>query len=214
MNDDSRIRVFIVDDHPMIRVGLVAMIDGEHDMVCVGQAGEGNDAVRLIAQATPDVVLMDLVIPNLDGIAVTALLHPRLPSTRFVILTSLVDAGEIDRAIAAGANGYVLKTASAHELVGVIRAAHAGRRMLSPEVSDAMIAQRQNPLPGGDLTPRERELLTLMTQGFNNQDIATELSIAMPTVKFHITNILSKLQANNRTEAVLTALKRKLVRAP
>ena len=131
-----------------------------------------------------------------------------------MILTSLVDPGEVERAIAAGANGYLLKTASAHELVAVVRAAHAGRRTLAPEVTDALIARRQQHPPGDDLTPRERELLRLMTRGMNNQEIAAELSIALPTVKFHITNILSKLQADNRTEAVLTAIKHRIVPAP
>jgi two-component system, NarL family, response regulator LiaR len=210
----ERIRVFIVDDHPMIRAGLAAMIDGESDLVRVGEAAHGQDAVRLIPAAAPDVVLMDLVMPQLDGIAAISLLRPRMPSTKFVVLTSLVDPAEVDRAIAAGANGYLLKNASAQELVAVIRAAHTGRRTLAPEVTDAMIARRQNAAPGADLTPRERELLALMTRGLNNQEIASELGIALPTVKFHITNILGKLHADNRTEAVLTALKHKLVPAP
>lgn len=210
----ERIRVFIVDDHPMVRTGLAAMIDGERELERVGEAAGGAEALRLIPAARPDVVLIDLVMPQMDGIEVTARLRPLLPGTRFVILTSLVDPGEVERAIAAGANGYLLKTASAHELVNVIRAAHAGRRILAPEVTDALIARRQQSTPGSDLTPRERELLKLMTRGMNNQEIAAELSIALPTVKFHITNILSKLQADNRTEAVLTALKHKLVPAP
>ncbi|MDE1950028.1 MAG: response regulator transcription factor [Burkholderiales bacterium] len=210
----ERIRVFVVDDHPMVRTGLAAMIDGESELQRVGEAATGAEALRLVPAAAPDVVLIDLVMPQMDGIEVTSRLRPQLPGTKFVILTSLVDPGEVDRAIAAGANGYLLKTASAHELVNVIRAAHAGRRTLAPEVTDALIARRQQNTPGNDLTPRERELLELMTRGMNNQEIAAELSIALPTVKFHITNILSKLQADNRTEAVLTALKHKIVPAP
>lgn len=208
------IRVFIVDDHPMIRTGLAAMIDGESDLLRVGEAAHGQDAVRLIPAAAPDVVLMDLVMPQMDGVAATAQLRPLLPATRFIILTSLVDPGEAERAFAAGADGYVLKNASAQELVSVIRTAHGGRRTLAPEVTDALIARRQQRPPGGDLTARERELLALMARGLNNQQIVAELGIAMPTVKFHITNILGKLQADNRTEAVLTALKHKLVPAP
>lgn len=210
----ERIRVFVVDDHPMVRTGLAAMIDGESELERVGEAANGAEALRLIPAAAPDVVLIDLVMPQMDGIEVTSRLRPLLPGAKFVILTSLVDPGEVDRAIAAGANGYLLKTASAHELVNVIRAAHAGRRTLAPEVTDALIARRQQSTPGNDLTPRERELLGLMTRGMNNQEISVELSIALPTVKFHITNILSKLQADNRTEAVLTALKHKIVPAP
>lgn len=210
----DRIRVFVVDDHPMIRTGLAAMIDAEPDFERVGEAADGEEALRLAPAAAPDVVLMDLVMPRLDGIAAIAALRPRLPKTRFVVLTSVVDPAEIDRAIDAGATGYVLKNAASHDLVAVIRAAAAGRRTLAPEVTDALIARRQQRAPGADLTQRERELLALMTRGLNNQEIAAELAIAVPTVKFHITNILSKLGVDNRTEAVLLALKHKLVPAP
>lgn len=210
----DKIRVFVVDDHPMIRAGLAAMIDGEDDLLRVGEAGNGLDAVRLIPSAAPDVVLMDLVMPQMDGIAAVSLLRPQMPSTRFVILTSLVEPQEVERAIEAGANSYVLKNASAHELVAVIRAAHAGRRTLAPEATDALMTRRQQGSPGADLTPRETELLALMTRGLNNTEIAAELAIAVPTVKFHITNILGKLQVDNRTEAVLKAIKHRLVPAP
>ena len=208
------IRVFVVDDHPMIRMGLAAMIDAQPDLQRVGEAGSGAEALRLAPALAPDVVLMDLIMPQMDGIAATAALRRVLPQTRFVILTSMVDPGEVERATAAGATGYVLKNASAAELVAVIRAAHAGRRSFAPEVTDALIANRQPIVLGADLTQRERELLALMARGLNNQEISDQLAIAVPTVKFHITNILGKLQAANRTEAVLTALKHKLVPAP
>ena len=208
------IRVFVVDDHPMIRMGLAAMIDAQPDLQRVGEAGSGAEALRLAPALAPDVVLMDLIMPQMDGIAATAALRRVLPQTRFVILTSMVDPGEVERATAAGATGYVLKNASAAELVSVIRAAHAGRRSFAPEVTDALIANRQPIVLGADLTQRERELLALMARGLNNQEISDQLAIAVPTVKFHITNILGKLQAANRTEAVLTALKHKLVPAP
>ena len=207
------IRVFVVDDHPMIRMGLAAMIDAQPDLQRVGEAGSGAEALRLAPEVAPDVVLMDLIMPQMDGIATTAALRRLLPATRFVILTSMVDPGEVERATAAGATGYVLKNASSAELVAVIRAAHAGRRCFAPEVTDALIASRQPIVLGADLTQRERELLALMARGLNNQEISDQLAIAVPTVKFHITNILSKLQAANRTEAVLTALKHKLVPA-
>ena len=208
------IRVFVVDDHPMIRMGLAAMIDAQPDLQRVGEAGSGAEALRLAPALAPDVVLMDLIMPQMDGIAATAALRRVLPQTRFVILTSMVDPGEVERATAAGATGYVLKNASAAELVSVIRAAYAGRRSFAPEVTDALIANRQPIVLGADLTQRERELLVLMARGLNNQEISDQLAIAVPTVKFHITNILGKLQAANRTEAVLTALKHKLVPAP
>jgi len=212
--NNEKIRVFIVDDHPMIRTGLAAMIEAESDLQFAGEASTGRDAVRLIPDAAPDVVLMDLVMPQMDGVAATAALRKQMPATKFVILTSLVDPSEVERAIGAGANGYLLKNASAHDLVSVIRAVHSGRRTLAPEVTDALIARRQQRVPGADLTQRERELLLLMTRGMNNQEIAAELAIAVPTVKFHITNILGKLEADNRTEAVLTAIKHRIVPAP
>jgi NarL family two-component system response regulator LiaR len=210
----EKIRVFVVDDHPMIRAGLAGMIDAEDDLQRVGEASGGAEAVRLIPGAAPDVVLMDILMPQMDGIAAIELLARQMPRTRFVVLTSLVDPREVERAIAVGAAGYILKNASSQELVSVIRAAHSGRRVLGPEVTDALVASRQQRAPGADLTQRERELLALMTRGLNNQEIAAELAIALPTVKFHITNILSKLHVDNRTEAVLLALKHKLVPAP
>ena len=210
----EKITVFVADDHPMIRAGLAAMLAGEDDLRQVGEAANGQDAVQLIPALKPDVVLMDLMMPKLDGINAIAQLHPRMPATRFLILTSLVEPAEIRRAIAAGASGYLLKNASSQELVSVIRSTHAGRRVMAPEATDAMIAAAQARPPGGDLTPRERELLVLMTRGLANQQIATELGLALPTVKFHITNILGKLAVDNRTEAVLLALKHKLVPPP
>lgn len=208
------IRVFVVDDHPMVRTGLAAVIRAETDLELVGEAADGREAIERVPAAAPHVVLIDLVMPRVDGIGAIAALRPAMPQTRFVVLTSAVDPAEVKRAIDAGATGYLLKNASAHELVAAVRAAHGGRRTLAPEITDALIAQRQQPAPGADLTQRERELLALMARGLSNQDIAAEMAIAVPTVKFHITNILGKLQVDNRTEAVLVALRHKLVPAP
>jgi two-component system, NarL family, response regulator LiaR len=205
------IRVFVVDDHPMIRHGLAAMLRAEPGLAWVGDAGDGADAVRLAPGLQPDVVLMDLVMPRMDGVAAIAALRPLLPRARFVVLTSLLDPTEVKRAIDAGASGYLLKNASSQELVTVIQMAHRGQRVLAPEVTDALAASQKAAAPGDDLTQRERELLALMARGLSNQEISTQLSIAMPTVKFHVTNILAKLHADNRTEAVLIALKHKLV---
>jgi two-component system, NarL family, response regulator LiaR len=205
------IRVFVVDDHPMIRHGLAAMLRAEAGLTWVGDAGDGADAVRLAPELKPDVVLMDLVMPRMDGVAAIAALRPLLPRCRFVILTSLLEPAEVKRAIDAGASGYLLKNASSQELVTVIQMAHRGQRVLAPEVTDALAASQRNAAPGDDLTQRERELLALMARGHSNQEISTELTIAMPTVKFHVTNILAKLHADNRTEAVLIALRHKLV---
>lgn len=205
------IRVFIADDHPMIRVGLRAMIEAEGALALAGEAGDGEEALAGVLACRPDVVLMDLVMPRLDGISVIARLRPLLPETRFVVLTSLLDPAEVRRAIDAGASGYLMKNASSPELVNVILAVHAGRRVLDAEATDALIGAQQQPSPGADLTQRERELLALMTEGLNNQEIGERLAIAVPTVKFHITNILAKLQVDNRTEAVILALKHRLV---
>jgi NarL family two-component system response regulator LiaR len=208
------IRVFVADDHPMIRVGLRAMIEGESALALVGEAADGEEAQAGILASRPDVVLMDLVMPRLDGISAIARLRQQLPGTRFVVLTSLLDPAEVRRAIDAGASGYLMKNASPPELVNVILAVHAGRRVLAAEATDALIGAQQQPAPGADLTQRERELLALMTEGLNNQEIGERLAIAVPTVKFHITNILAKLQVDNRTEAVILALKHRLVPGP
>ena len=208
----ARIRVFIVDDHPLIRSGLAAMVGAEPDLEHVGEAGSGDEAVRVLPAIAPDVVLMDQVMPVLDGIAATERLSQRLPATKFVILTSLVEPDLVRRAMAAGARGFVLKTASARELVAMIRNVHAGRRVLDADATDALFEAPRS--PGGDLTPRERELLELMARGCNNQEIATDLAIGLPTVKFHVTNIFGKLGVDNRVDAVLTALKHKLVPPP
>jgi NarL family two-component system response regulator LiaR len=205
------IRVFVVDDHPMIRHGLAAMVQAERELQWVGDAGSGEDALRIAPALKPDIVLMDLVMPQIDGIAAIAGLRPLLPQARFIVLTSLLDPDEVKRALEAGASSFLLKNASAQELITVIRATAQGHRVLAPEITDALVAGEKRSSPGADLTTRERELLALMARGLSNQEISQALSIAMPTVKFHVTNILAKLHADNRTEAVLTALKHKLV---
>ncbi len=205
------IRIFVVDDHPMIRHGLAAMVQAERELQWVGDAASGEDALRMAPALKPDVVLMDLVMPQMDGIATIAALRPLLPQTRFVVLTSLLDPSEVKRALDAGASSFLLKNASAQELITVIRATASGHRVLAPEVTDALVAGEKRSSLGGDLTARERELLALMARGLSNQEISNRLAIAMPTVKFHVTNILAKLHADNRTEAVLTALKHRLV---
>lgn len=205
------IRVFVVDDHPMIRHGLAAMIQAERELLWVGDAASGEDAVRAAPALAPDIVLMDLVMPQMDGITAITALRPLLPGARFIVLTSLLDPKEVKRALDAGASSFLLKNASTQELITVIRATASGQRVMAPEVTDALVAGERRAALGGNLTQRERELLALMARGHSNQEISTELVIAMPTVKFHVTNILAKLHADNRTEAVLTALKHKLV---
>lgn len=209
--DTDPIRVFLADDHPMVRAGLAGMIQGEAGLSLAGEAADGREAVRLIPEIRPDVVLLDMAMPHLDGVGVIEALHPMLAQTHFVILSSLLDPLQVDRAVRAGARGYLLKTASAQELLTMIRQVHAGRRVLGPEITDALIANQQRDVPGADLTNRERQLLALMVQGMSNQEIAEALRIALPTVKYHVTNVLGKLQVDSRTEAVVLALKHKLV---
>jgi NarL family two-component system response regulator LiaR len=210
----GRIRVVVVDDHPLVRTGLSAAIGAYPDLEFVGEAADGREALGLVRALLPDVVLMDISMPAMDGIETVRQLRPTVPSTRFLMLTSSAEPTEVRRALAAGASGYLLKNVSATELSQMIRGAHQGRRVLAPEVAEAMISAAVEPAPGADLTARERELLGLMTRGLNNQEIAAELTLALPTVKFHITNILSKLHVDNRTEAVLKALKHRIVPAP
>jgi two-component system, NarL family, response regulator LiaR len=207
----ENIRVFVVDDHPMIRHGLAAMLRAETGITWVGEASDGAEALRTAPALQPDVVLIDLVMPQMDGVQAISALKPLLPKAHFVVLTSLLDPTEARRAMAAGASGFLLKNASSQELITVIRTTLRGQRVLAPEVTDALMASGRSSLPGADLTQRERELLALMARGMSNQDISKQLAIAMPTVKFHVTNILAKLHADNRTEAVLVALKHKLV---
>ena len=206
------IRVYVVDDHPMIRCGVIAMLAGERDMHCVGEAASGADAVRAAPALAPDVLLLDLAMPGMDGIATLAALRPLLPEARFVVMAAVLDMADARRSLAAGAVGYVVKDATAQELSTAIRAARRGQRMVPPAIAEALLPGDRHGGIGGDLTPRERELLVLMARGLANQEISVALGIAMPTVKFHVTNILTKLQSDNRTEAVLVALRQKIVR--
>ncbi len=206
------IRVYVVDDHPMVRHGLAAMLASESDVHCVGDAGNGPEAVRAAPTLKPDVVLMDLAMPHMDGVATMTALRPLLPQTRFVVLAGTLPPADVRRAVAAGALGFVLKNATTHELVKVIRAAHRGQATMAPASSAGSATSDDTPSAlGSDLTQRERELLALMARGLSNQEIAQQLAIAMPTVKFHVTNILAKLHADNRTEAVLAALRQRIV---
>jgi NarL family two-component system response regulator LiaR len=205
------IRVFVVDDHPMIRHGLAAMLRAESGVAWVGEAADGAEAVRLAPPLAPDLVLMDLVMPRMDGVDAIGALRAVLPRARYVIMANLLETADIRRAMAAGVAAFLLKSASAQDLAAVIQAAMRSRQDQPPEQSYTLATGARAAAPGGELTQRERELLALMARGLSNQEICMRLAIAMPTVKFHVTNILAKLQADNRTEAVLVALKHKLV---
>jgi NarL family two-component system response regulator LiaR len=215
MTTSARIRVLIVDDHAVVRSGLVTFLQAFDEFCLVGEASDGEGALRFCAQASPDVVLMDLLMPNMDGIAATRAIRERHPEVRVIALTSFQDQAKVQAALDAGALGYLLKNVSAAELAGAIRSACEGRPTLAPEVTQALIhAATRPPEPGHDLTPREREVLGLMVRGLNNAAIAKRLVVNRSTAKFHVSNILGKLGVASRTEAVALALTHHLVPTP
>jgi NarL family two-component system response regulator LiaR len=187
------------------------------DLELVGEAANGAEAVTVVNQARPDVILMDLVMPEMDGATATRHIRERHPDVQVIALTSFKEDDLVQGVLAAGAIGYLLKNTSAEELVHAIRAAHIGRPTLAPEATRALIHSatqaREQPL-GFDLTERERDVLALMVTGMNNGEIAERLVVSRSTVKYHVSNILSKLQATSRTEAVAYALQQNLVSFP
>lgn len=211
MNETRRIRVLVVDDHAVVRSGLGAFLLAFDDLELAGEASNGDEAVRRCAELAPDVVLMDLVMPRLDGAAATRAIKEKYPRVQVIALTSFPDQELVQGALQAGAIGYLLKSVAAEELARAIRAAYAGQPTLSPEATRALIrATTQPPPPGHDLTPREREVLALMVTGMNNHDIADRLIVSRSTVKFHVSSILGKLGVSSRTEAVALAVQNRL----
>lgn len=207
MENDSPIRVMIVDDHSVVRSGLAAFLMAYDEMTLVGEASSGEEALALCPTLRPDVVLMDLVMGGIDGAETTRILRERYPDVQVVVLTSFPEEDLVTKALRAGAISYLLKNVSAGELAEAIRRARKGRSMLAPEAARALIhTSTQPPQPGDDLTERERDVLELMAKGLTNVQIAEELIVSRSTVKFHVSNILSKLHASSRTEAVAIAI--------
>jgi NarL family two-component system response regulator LiaR len=202
----------LVDDHAVVRSGLGAFLMAFDDLELVAEAGGGEEAVRLCEEAKPDVVLMDLMMPGMDGAAATKAIRDRCPRIQVIALTSFKEEDLVEGALQAGAIGYLLKNVSADELADAIRAAHAGRPTLAPEAAQALIQSTRRPQsPSYDLTERELEVLALMIEGLSNPEIADRLVVSYSTAKFHVSNVLSKLGVASRTEAVSLALKQKLV---
>lgn len=204
----------IVDDHAVVRSGLSAFLDVYEDLEFVGEAGSGPDAITKCESAAPDVILMDLVMPGMDGAETTRLIRERCPQVQVIALTSYKEEDLVQAALKAGAISYLLKNVSAEELAKAIHAAHAGSPTLAPEAAQVLIKATTDPghTVGADLTDRELEILQLMVDGLSNPDIATKLFVSRSTVKFHVSNILMKLGASTRTEAVSMALHEGLVK--
>jgi NarL family two-component system response regulator LiaR len=212
MREEKPIRVMIVDDHAVIRSGLVTFLTVFDDLQLVGEAAGGAAAVRLCQQIDIDVVLMDLIMPEMNGAEATRLIRQCCPQVQVIAFTSFKEAELVQEALQAGAISYLLKNVSADELADAIRAAHAGRPTLAPEAMSVLIqAATRPPLPQYDLTSREFEVLRLLVQGLSNPEIAERLVVCRSTVKFHVSSILTKLGVNCRTEAVALAVKHKLV---
>ncbi len=200
----SSIRVIIADDHPIVRNGLVRMIELTDGMEVVAEAATGTEAVQLFRQHQPDVTLMDLRMPNLNGVEAIAAIRQEFPNARIAILTTYDTDEDIFRGLEAGAKGYLLKDSKMAELIDAVRQIHAGKKYIPPAVGAKLSERISRP----KLSDREREVLQLMSEGKMNQNIADELCISQSTVKFHISNIFSKLGVNDRTQAVLIAIKR------
>jgi len=203
----SRIRVLIVDDHPIVRVGIAAIIEATRDMTVVAQAGSGEEAVDLYAKHLPDITLMDLRLPRMTGVETIRTVMARHRNARFVVLTTYEGDEDIHQALEAGARSYLIKGMPHDALVNAIRRVHAGGRFLPPPITRTL----SNRLPESSLSSREREVLSLIVHGKSNKEIAAELGIAESTVKCHVSVILMRLNANDRTQAVVTALQRGLI---
>lgn len=213
--ESSRIRVLVVDDHAVVRGGLRFYLSSLGDIELIGEADDGEAAIRMCERFHPDVVLMDLLMPRMNGIDATRLIRQRYPATQVIALTSFHGDRLIHDVLDAGAIGYLLKTVSARELAQAIRAAHEGRSTLDSKVVQHVITMvTRPPQPGNDLTEREVEVLRLLATGLSNSEIAARLIITRNTVRHHIRSILAKLGAANRTEAVVLAIQYGIVPGP
>jgi NarL family two-component system response regulator LiaR len=210
------IRVLVVDDHKVVREGMQFLLEQESDMQVVGQCSDGREAVEAVARLLPSVVLLDLLMPGLDGLNALRQIKAESPTTQVVILTSHTGEEHMFNAIKAGATSYLIKTAGAREVIDAVRAAADGESLLDPSVAARVLEElrgpsRQGPSPVNHLTPREAEVLTLVARGRSNRAIGDQLFIGEETVKTHISNILAKLHLADRTQAAIYALRKGLV---
>jgi NarL family two-component system response regulator LiaR len=208
------VRVVIVDDHVVVRQGLRAFLEAQDDIEIVGEAGDGEEAVRVVRDLVPDIVLMDLVMPKLDGVAAIREVRALSPSTSVIVLTSYVDDDKVFAAVKAGAAGYLLKDVQPSELADAIRTVNGGEALLHPAVAAKLMQEFAEPrrtAPASNLTEREVEVLRLVARGMANKEIARELGVAEKTVKTHVSNILQKLHLDDRTQAALYAVREHIV---
>jgi DNA-binding NarL/FixJ family response regulator len=209
------IRVLIVDDHAVVRRGLRTFLELQDEIDVVGEAADGEEAVAAVDELAPDVVLMDLVMPRVDGVEAIRQVRERRPATRVIALTSFLDDDKLFPAVRAGAAGYLLKDVQPQELVSAIRTVHAGESLLHPAAAARLMAQVASDGartdPASLLTPREREVLVLLSRGLPNKVIARELGVSEKTVKTHVSNLLGKLGLSDRTQAALYAVREGLV---
>ena len=213
MTKKNQINILLVDDHAVVRSGLGAVLMSSEGLKMVGEAGNGEIAVAMCQKFKPDVVLMDLMMPVMDGVTAIRTIHDAQPDIKMIALTSFGERELVEGALKAGAAGYLLKTVSAAELVAAIQGVMEGRTALSPEAAQALVQGLKQPRASThDLTEREQEILALMVDGLPNHEIAEKLVVSQSTVKFHVSNILSKLEVSTRTEAVSVALKHKMVK--
>ena len=212
------IRVLLVDDHLVVRRGLATLLLAFNDLQLVGEAQNGAEALTLCATALPDVVLMDLFMPDMDGVAATQAIHERYPHIQVIAMTSLNEYDYVQRALAAGAEGYLLKNSSSDDLAAAIRVVPAGRVSRAPQsfedMGRAADVPAPHPQPGVNLTEREHDVLALVTHGLTNTQIGAQLNISRATVKFHVSSILSKLGVASRTEAAALAVQHQLTSGP
>lgn len=206
------IRVLIVDDHLMVRRGLMMMLKSFPDFVIVGEAANGKQALEICSSTNPDVILMDLVMPVMDGLEATRTILKNFPQIKILALTSFSEEISVEEALKSGAMGYMLKDASIDELARAIRNANIGKPTISPEAAEALVSLVKANSPGKKLTPREKEVIELLVAGLTNPQIARKMNVEASTIKSHVSHILEKLDVKTRSEAVSYALSHKLVR--